>query len=891
MLAVMNRPHQPLTSRTFDAAVVGGGYAGFAAVERLRAAGWSVVLIDRRVALLWESGWAFHDLVGTCDLPGFIALQGAAAEVEAAVRAKAEHWDVFGYATPIAVTVTDDRLVDVALGTKSGIQRIRARRWLDASDDGELVRLLGAVPSAPSRRRIAIHRAVPGAAVSERIAIDLQPGERLAEGWLRVAQADPASVVSHGSVVPWCEWEGAAEPVLPANMACAVPAFARGPLPTLASRYAHGWEAAGRLLAAPAATPADGPLPVVIARELPLVDVAIAGTGTGGALAALAAGRAGASVSAFDPLPFAGGIGAGGGIHWYYFGVTGGLQSVLDARVRELMPRFGSGAQVQGFHPDAKKCALDGLLSEAGVEPFTGTLIEVRRDGRTIREALVATPQGPVRVRAKSWADGTGDGDLCAAAGCASRFGRAGDGLPHAYSQSSGRISEKDGKVHMQVVNFDQGFTDPTDVEDLTRARIEGIAQYRQGGYAGREQPTYIAPAIGLRQSRHIETVATLQLDDLITRATFPDAVGVTGCHYDNHASDYEFESDEGMFWVWACRAWSQRIACEIPYGILVPKDLDNAWIACRALGVSQDAHHSLRMQRDMQRIGEVAGLAAVQAARTGRVDLAALQQELRASGALGEPRTEEASVAGPDFGPALDRTQLEAAISDIRDLEWGKAGPAMWRLYRSDDASALRALLAEPLVSWRAATVLAMRGDIAALPRLWQAIEAREHGFEDQPEHLRPEQWNRVVPVWRQAIALLRRCGTATDIDRLDAVLAGEELTSSLGTLVATTVERLAQRGERAQRAAALLDRCAAAIAGAVRDPQQNPSHIAKPAEAATSTWRAGVRIDASWQLACAVAKARCACGLPMTATASADERAVVRRAFASLARAAAAR
>lgn len=889
----MNRTYQPITSRTFDAAVVGGGYAGFAAVERLRDAGWDVVLIDRRVALLWESGWAFHDRVGTCDLPGFIAHQGAAAEVEAAVRARAEGWNVLGYATPIAVTVSDGRLVDVALGTKSGIQRIRARRWLDATDDGELVRLLGAIPSAPSRRRIAIHRAVPGAAVSERIAVDLQPGERLAQGWLRAVQADPTSVVSHGSVVPWCEWEGTVEPTLPANVACAVPAFARGPLPTLASRYAHGWEAAGRLLAAPGATPAEGPLPAVIARELPPVDVAVAGTGTGGALAALAAGRSGASVAAFDPLPFAGGIGAGGGIHWYYYGVTGGLQNVLDARVRELMPRFGTGAQVQGFHPDAKKCALAGLLGEAGVEPFTGTLIEVRRDGRIIRDALVATPQGPVRVRAKAWVDGTGDGDLCAAAGCASRFGRLGDGLPHAYSQSSGRVGEKEGKVNMWVVNFDQGFTDPTDAEDLTRARLEGIAQYRQEGYTGRDQPTYIAPAVGLRQSRHIETTSTLQLDDLISRTTFPDAVGVTGCHYDNHASDYEFESDEAMYWVWACRAWHQRVACEIPYGILVPKDLDNAWIACRALGVSQDAHHSLRMQRDMQRIGEVAGLAAVQAARAGRVDLATLQAELRASGALGQPRAEEESAraTGPDFGPALDRAQLDAAISDIRDLEWGKAGPAMWRLYRSGDASALRTLLGEPLVSWRAATVLAMRGDAAALPRLWQAIDAREHGFEDQAENLRPEKWIRVVPVWRQAIALLRRCGTAADIDRLDAALAGEELTWSLGTLVATTVERLAQRGGRAQRAAALLDRCAAATAGAVRDPQQNPSHIAKPAETATPTWRAGVRVDASWQLAYAVAKARRACGLAVQVSAAADERAVVRRAFAELATAAAAR
>lgn len=882
--------------RTFDAVVVGGGYAGVAAVERLRAAGWSVLLVDRRMALLWESGWAFHDQTGTCDLPGFQRHQGAAAEVEAAVRARIQGWDVLGYATPIAVSVEQQRVVDVAFGTKSGIRRIRARRWLDATDDGEFIRLVGALPTAPQQRQIAVHRTKVGRQF-ERVALTLGADERVMPGWLRALGGTSERdgwVVSHGSVVAYPTWTTtAARPQLPENVAIAVPAFAAAALTTLAERYQLGWQAAGELLATPAAEPRQGALPVITPIQRPSFAVAVAGTGTGGALAALAAARAGAAVVAIDPLPFAGGIGTGGGIHWYYQGVKGGLQDELDARVRQYLPLFGAPKQVQGFHPDAKKCALDALLHDAGVTPLTGTLISVEREGRAIRSALIATPAGPVTVQAAAWIDGTGDGDLCAQAGCASRFGRAGDGLPHAFSQSSGRTYEDNGLAVMRVVNFDQGFVDATDVEDLTRARLLGVAQYHQDIYLPESHPTYIAPAIGLRQARHIETRTTLELADLIERRRFADSIGRTGCHYDNHASDYEFESDEGMFWVWACRAWHHRTACDIPFGILVPRDLDNTLIASRCLGVSQDAHHSLRMQRDMQRIGEVAGLAATQIARTGAVDLPALQAALTLSGALSERIATEEQPGGwnEGFGPMAQPGWFETQESDIRATDWSKAGTAMWHLYRANDRARLQALLneADATLSWRGAAVLAMLGDRSALPRLWQAIEQREFGFDTQEAHLQPERFNRVVPVWRQAITLLRCVGTAADLGQLAAAVQHETLHFSLANQIATTVARLAQSGtvtaEVRPAVIALLERCGRANGGALRDPQQNPSQIAGPRPAAAAHDRLAVRDDASWQLAVAVARACKAIGHERALPVIRDERAVVRRAWAAVA------
>ena len=904
--------HQPLLSRTFDAAVFGGGYAGFAAVARLRAAGLSCLWVDRAAALLWEGGWAGHVAAGSSDLLGWQAwetrltanggmqnglIDGAIAEIAAACVVRDEQWDVLAYATPMAVEQRDGQVVGVIIGSKSGLQRISARRWLDATEDGELVRLLGAVPAAPVSRTVAVtlrHVAwgvdapgVPGVWPDERrLVTALAAGDSVQAGWLRVLPATlDKAVVTHASVVPFNTYAPASAPQLPTNVASAVAAFAPVPLATLAARYVFGQQTAEALLKqSPAIAMAfDAPLPEIIARDLPAVDVAVAGTGTGGAVAVLAAAISGSSVAAFDPLPFAGGIGAGGGIHWYYYGMKGGLQEEVDAQVRALMPRFAAGGQIQGFHPDAKKAALDAQMTAAGVRPFIGTLVSVCRVGRTISDALIATPEGPVRLTAKSWIDATGDGDLCARAGCESRFGRVGDGLPHAFSQSSGTAWEKDGVVRLGVVNFDQGFVDATDVTDLSRARLLGISQYRRERYEHGGRPNYIAPALGLRQSRHIVTRTTLELTDLIERRTFTDAVGYTGCHYDNHASDYEFESDEGQFWVWACRAWSGRTACEIPYGILVPRDIDNAWIACRALGVSQDAHHSLRMQRDMQRIGEVAGRAATQHARTGAVDLTKLRADLTASGAL------ELRKAEDDFGPDTDPAWFSTTLNELRDADWGKAGYAMWRLYQARDAAALRPLLDDAAYSWRAAAVLAMLGDGSARNRLWQAISTREDGFAEQAEHLRPERWNRAVPVWRQAIGLLRCCGESADIISLEAELRTQELTWGLATQIATTVERLARRGDTTAiriSGAALLDRCVVATRGAQRDPQENHNRPASPVGEVKANDRAPVRDDATWQLVFAVARARQALGLavPLPAELASDDRAVVRRAFLKL-------
>ncbi|MEI7437855.1 MAG: FAD-dependent oxidoreductase, partial [bacterium] len=373
--------------------------------------------------------------------------------------------------------------------------------------------------------------------------------------------------------------------------------------------------------------------------------------------------------------------------------------------------------------------------------------------------------------------------------------------------QSCGSFCCVRNRLVANTTNPDSGLTDPTDAESLTRARIEGIHALNMPVVNAMNRLTYVAPLIGLRQGRRIETDYTLTLDDLVERRRFQDVVGYTGSHYDNHASDYEFESDDAFFYVSCAGLWSARTACEIPYRILLPKGLENVWLACRAAGASEEACHSFRQQRDIQRIGEVCGLAAALAvkgrAASRAVSYDVLRKSLEKSGALplGEPE-------GMDFGQAISPRDFTAPDSsvpvkariaqDMRALQTPGFGLALWRLYKTGQKAGGPGL--QPWLvsrdarrSWQAAALFAMWSDDAAEPRLLRAIASHEIGAEHDPSIFDPRKGSkRILPRWWAAVTLLRRCGTLKALPTLEKLAATADLPAHLRHAVGLTLTRI---------------------------------------------------------------------------------------------------
>lgn len=958
-------------NQLFDVVILGSGHAGLAASLALRTRGQSVLLIGPRGDLVWESGRGFWPEAGTCDDPHWGGLRdavaerggvgdwwmdGAMTEIVATDLLMASGASVLYYAMPVAVERENGSVAALIVATKSGLRRVAGRQWIDATESGDLLRLTSGplslgerVPTAAAAHLYLQHadwsqvncngvELRPTAWPSERVMrVDVTPGdaawrEGVLHGLERLAAAVGGEVanvsMSHLSIEPVCVYDGDAKPhaVGADNVVSASPAWVGGAVRTLADRFMLGVRAAAALsqcgLHELSQAVLAKPLPRVAAGRAVQADVCVAGAGTGGALAALAAAKAGATVVCVEPLAFVGGIGTGGGIHSYYWGVAGGLQQIVDERTRDLMKRYAGGPLGDGpFNPWAKMIALEQLLREHGVDLHTGAMLfDVEREGGRVTAAHVATERGVVRVEAKAYVDGTGDGDLCAMAGADFTLGREHDGLPHAYSQSSGRLREQHGRPRMQMVNFDAGWCDPTDPVDLTRARLVAVRQYLLHQYDNFSRTTYIAPAIGLRQARQVVTEHVLTLDDQIQRRRFDDPIGYTGCHYDNHAVDYEFESDQALFWVWANRRWRFPFACEMSYRMIVPRGVSNVWIASRCLGVSQDAHHSCRMQRDLQRAGEAAGFAAATAVACGtdalQLPYARLRERLDETGALAKrPRGLE-----PLFNHDMAADELEtpdvlrAAEKALAALDSGNPGQACWWLYRHEahvgEAVRQRLSSTQPMTSWLAACIVAMWGDAAAEPRLLRAITTREYGFGEGWDtyeltgHNRnwdgsePLKWNRVVGNWLCAAALLRCCGTQACVPVLADLARTRPLALNTATTLALTIERLARRGVGIEEAPAILDDLLdAPLHGTVDAPQRgagaqaelalrNELPDAKPVTPGRSIG-ANTRDDFTWQLHLAVGRARAALQLPLHDAGRAyldDERSLVRRAFAGL-------
>ena len=188
--------------------------------------------------------------------------------------------------------------------------------------------------------------------------------------------------------------------------------------------------------------------------------------------------------------------------------------------------------------------------------------------------------------------------------------------------------------------NFDAGYCDPSDPWDMSRARLVGLGQYARGSYAEGERLLFLAPVLGLRNSRLIKGKYRITFHDQLRRAEFDDVVGYTYSHYDNHACDYENESLETMLWVWGHGQLGHADWLRDTFPLHGaggrPK---SAGGMPRDLARSRRPTTSLRMMRDMQRLGEVAGIAAALARKTSRavqeIDVKELQAELFKAGAL----------------------------------------------------------------------------------------------------------------------------------------------------------------------------------------------------------------------------------------------------------------
>ena len=413
-------------------------------------------------------------------------------------------------------------------------------------------------------------------------------------------------------------------------------------------------------------------------------DVIVAGGGLTGVAAAVAAARRGCSVLLVEQSGCLGGAMVNCLVYpfmQFWTEVDGKQKLLSDGLFTEMRRRLASYQEpdrLGDFSTECFKFVLDDMTAEAGVEVlYHAALFGVRTEGRNVTALRLATKAGELDVEGRCFVDATGDGDLFAFAGCDFQLGRPKDSLSQPMTtcfrmanvderywggeyartmqetykkwQEEGKITNPrenvltftgrgmgKGVIHFNTTRIvKHNPTDPlslSQAETLARKQIWEMVRFlKETNPEGFRDACLVntAISIGVRESRKLKGDYILTADDLVACRKFDDSIALGNYDIDIHnpegsgTSHYYFKP--GQYYT-------------IPYRSLVASEFDNLLVGGRCISATHEAQASIRIMPICATTGEAAGVAAAVVCKSGatthNVDVAAIQQLLRAEGA-----------------------------------------------------------------------------------------------------------------------------------------------------------------------------------------------------------------------------------------------------------------
>lgn len=409
-------------------------------------------------------------------------------------------------------------------------------------------------------------------------------------------------------------------------------------------------------------------------------DLIVVGGGLAGVAAAVSAARQGIQVLLIERSGSLGGAMSNSLVFpfmKFHMKDENGKRRVLSAGIfNEMRLRHieAGGVTRHGWQAEILKIVLDEMTVEAGVDVlFHNQLVDVNRDGRTIKSIIVAGKEGIREIEAKFFIDTSGDGDLFAFAGCDFQLGREKDGLCQPMTtcfrmcgvdtdlfkkekwpliaiynrlQKEGKITNPrenilefyglgNGVLHLNTTRVIKH--NPTNDLELSKAEMIArkqvlemynfLCEYSEA--CKNASLVSIAQEIGVRESRKLKGVYILTADDLKNCIDFEDSIALGNYDIDIHNPEgtgtyiYSFKPNEYY---------------RIPYRSLLPKEVDNLLVAGRCLSADHEAHSSVRILPICACMGEAAGVAASVALNTNTnahtLDISSVQDILVKNGA-----------------------------------------------------------------------------------------------------------------------------------------------------------------------------------------------------------------------------------------------------------------
>jgi len=384
--------------------------------------------------------------------------------------------------------------------------------------------------------------------------------------------------------------------------------------------------------------PVCGPDPWSALNELASADTVIAGVGTGGAPAAIAAGRSGMRTIALEYGYKVGGLTTDGLIGSYWYGNVVGFTSEIDAGTRKTGLVFVQ-AKEQWFRSE--------IVKTGATLVFGAFAADVVKTGERLTGVVAVMPDGSAGViRCKTAVDATGNADLAAAAGDPTEF----IGASELALQGAAFTRKSLGRSSM---NVDFTFVNDADADDLWYLSLRARNCY-QPGFWDQSQ------IVSSRERRRIRGLAYVTPQDVMLGRKWPDTVVITRSNFDTHGQTIgdQFFIDPPPH---------TAVFVNLPYRALLPQKTHNLIVIGLGLSAHRDAMPILRMEPDVQNQGWIAGTACSMAVKGGTnlrdVDVKALQRAAVDKNLL----PEEALTWGDTF-PLSDETLVAAVQSLTND-------------------------------------------------------------------------------------------------------------------------------------------------------------------------------------------------------------------------------
>lgn len=329
-------------------------------------------------------------------------------------------------------------------------------------------------------------------------------------------------------------------------------------------------------------------------------DVVVAGMGSGGCYASLSASKLGCKVLAFDRDFNLGGMTSNGLVGSYYYGYDGGSYKITDAFCKKNQD-FSIYKWEQPF---LRQTILTKRFRKSKIDTMIATtLTAIYMENDTVVGEELLSDGKIINVKSTQLVDSTSDGYVVRYTGVKTFFGRDTDHQTAPYSAQAQGRNENGG--YSQCFG-DSGVINPFDRNDYSNKILFSRAQHIS---FHKSTDLGIAELPGLREGIRFEGEDTLTFKDALTfkepSRTLFYAYSDSDKHGDDSCMDDEFFQN---IWVISnLSTLTYRIA--VPFGAVIPKGIKGLVTACRCISADSYICGSVRMNRDIHRLGECVGI------------------------------------------------------------------------------------------------------------------------------------------------------------------------------------------------------------------------------------------------------------------------------------------